>query len=124
MTGAFNGLSDDQWETLHRLLPKDPDKRRPGAPHSDLRLVMNSILYILKTGTKWCYLPSDRAIFAPKSTAHRWLKRWEEDGTLENIKRKMLVLADLNREIDWSRASIDGSFSPWEGRRRGNRGRT
>ena len=49
-----------------------------------------------------------------------WLGRWRREGILEKIKQSLLSLAHLNSQIDWTSASVDSSFSPWEGRRGGS----
>ena len=117
-SGSFTGIKDDEWDLLKGLLPKEPEKRRPGAPHAPFRLILNSIFFILITGARWCDLPDERTVFAARSTAHRWLIRWQEDGTFSRMRRSILIIADREKMIDWSRVSVDGSFSPWEGRRR------
>lgn len=111
MAGRFEGLSDRQWAVLERLLPPAPAKRARGMPHAPLRSVLNSIFYILITGSRWCDLPDNRDIFAHRSSAHRWLMRWQEDGTFDLMCEGMRELADLNGLIDWDRAAVDGSFS-------------
>ena len=116
MAGRFEGLSDDQWLVLETLLPADPKKRGRGMPHAPFRCVLNSILYVLITGCRWCDLPDNKSVFAPKSSSHRWLVRWQEDGTLARIERGLIAMAELAGKIDWSRASVDGSFSLWQGR--------
>ena len=118
MVGRFEGISDEQWEVLERLLPPEPIKRGKGMPHAPFRCVMNSILYILITGSRWCDLPDKREVFASKSSSHRWLIRWQENGTLERIERGIIAMADLSGQIDWSRSSVDGSFSLGQRRRR------
>ncbi len=117
MPGRFEGLNDAQWMVLECLLPPPPKKRGKGMPHAPFRCVLNSIFYILITGSRWCDLPPDKNIFTPKSASHRWLVRWSEDGTFEKICNGMRELADLNGQIDWSRSSVDGSFSLRQGRR-------
>ena len=57
-------------------------------PHAPFRYVLNSLLYILITGCRWCDLPQGE-IWASKSAAHRWLKRWQEDGTFEHLQSRM-----------------------------------
>ena len=47
-----------------------------------MRDVVNAILYILRTGCQWRYLPKD---FPPYSTVFRYFKRWQEDGTWQRI---------------------------------------
>jgi len=50
----FTDLTDAQWELLHPLLQL-PDG---GAPKTtDLREVINAILYRLRTGCQWRLLP-------------------------------------------------------------------
>ncbi|AUB41970.1 Transposase [Nostoc flagelliforme CCNUN1] len=71
--------------------PKEPEKRGKGMPHAPYRYVLNSLLYILITGCRWCDLPQgDR--WASKSSSHRWLKRWREDGTLEHLQARVLAM--------------------------------
>ena len=117
MAGRFEGMSDDVWAVFEGLLPPPPVKRGRGFPHAPFRLVLNSILYVLITGSRWCDIPKAPDVFASKSSAHRWLVRWQEDGTLHKIERGMVAMADLCGQIDWKRASVDGSFCLWQGRR-------
>lgn len=117
MAGRFEGMSDDIWVVFEGLLPAPPKKRGRGMPPAPFRCVLNSILYILITGSRWCDIPDDPDVFASKSSSHRWLTRWQEDGTLNKIERGMVAMADLCGSIDWDRASVDGSFSLWQGRR-------
>lgn len=111
MAGRLEGLNDAQWLVLERLLPPAPAKRGRGVPHAPFRLVLNSIFYILITGSRWCDLPDERDVFAHRSSAHRWLMRWQEDGTFDLMCDGMRELADLNGLINWDRAAVDGSFS-------------
>ncbi len=117
MPGRFEGLSDEMWFVLEKLLPAAPQKRRKGMPHAPFRCVLNSIFYILITGSRWCDLPDDVQVFAHRSSSHRWLVRWSEDGTFEHLCDGMRAMADLSGQIDWSRASVDGSFSLGQRRR-------
>ncbi len=111
MAGRFEGVSDQQWEAMEAYFPRRPDKPRRGHPPTSPRRVVNSILYILFTGSRWCDLPRDPQ-FAPRSTAHRWHTIWQSDGTWERFEQGVLSMAQLAGMIDWSASSIDGSFSP------------
>ena len=115
----FKQLSDEHWAVFQRILPEEPEKRGRGMPRVDTRKALNSVLFILINGHKWAELPENPDIYCSKSSAHRALKRWREDGTLEMMKESIIILAEYKKKINWSHASIDGSFSPWEGRRRG-----
>lgn len=111
MAGRFEGVSDAQWEAMRPFFPEPPEKLGKGRPPAPSRLIVNSILYILITGSRWCDLPEGEN-FAARSTAHRWLQRWAEDGTWDRFMRAVLSMAEIERAIDWSAASVDGSFSP------------
>ncbi len=115
MAGRFEGLSDLEWKLFEDIFPS-PKKRTRGMPHSPFRNVLNSLIYILITGCRWCDLPRGK-IWASKSATHRWLKRWQEDGTFEYLKARILAIADEKGLINWNYGAIDGSFSPWQGRR-------
>lgn len=67
----FNRMTDDEWDILKDLLPKDPIKRGKGMPHTDFHSVLNTILWILLTGARWADVPN----FASKNSSHRWLKK-------------------------------------------------
>lgn len=107
----FKGLSTEEWELLKQELPKEPVKRGKGMPHADFRSVLNTILWILLTGARWSDVPRE-GYFASKSSSHRWLKRWQKDGTLNRILLHLLRRAQTKGLIDCHRLLVDGSFSP------------
>jgi putative transposase len=72
-------LSDPQWAMIEPRLPVYPG----GRPRkTSLRLVVNAIFYLLRTGCQWRYLPKD---FPPKSTVWRYFDQWRHNGTLDII---------------------------------------
>src|SRR3954467_1770718 len=73
-------LTDTQWKLIGQLLPAERPGGRPRK--TDLRDVVDAILYILRTGCQWRYLPKD---FPPKSTVWRYFDAWRTDGTLDEI---------------------------------------
>ena len=85
-------------------------------PHTSFRQVINTLLYILVTGCRWCDLPRGPQ-GASKSAAHRWLQRWQADGTLAAMQAGLLGLAEERGIIQWQYGGVDGSFSPWPRRR-------
>jgi putative transposase len=68
-------LTDEQYALLEPHLPRP---RIFGRPRSNLREVLNGILYLVRTGCQWRLLPKD---FPPWSTIHTWYRRWRRDGT-------------------------------------------
>lgn len=115
----FNGIDDTAWEVLKTLLPIK-EKRSRGMPHADFRCVLNSILWITITGARWSDLPRSPS-FASKSSSHRWLLRWQKDGTWQKLLEKLLRMASSKNLIDSERLLVDGSFFSCKDGRKGSR---
>lgn len=62
------------------MLP--PARVKNGADPTDLREVINTIRYQMRTGAQWDLLPHD---LVPKSTAFDYYARWSADGTWARI---------------------------------------
>ena len=97
-------VSDAQWALIASLLP--PQKRR-GRPRADDRRTFNGILWVLRSGARWCDLP---AMYGSDSTCHRRLQEWQVQGVWKRIWRAFLSTLERQRRLDWERAFLDGSF--------------
>jgi putative transposase len=73
-------LTDAQWMLLEPLLPPFPGGGRPVT--TDVREVVNAILYVDKNGCAWRALPHD---FPPEGTVRDYFHRWRRAGTWERI---------------------------------------
>jgi len=88
-------LTNKQWDILHPLL------RLPeGGRHrtTDLREVINGILYQLKTGCQWEMLPHD---FPPEGTVRHYFhyfKRTNQFETINETLRKAVRLKEGRNE--------------------------
>lgn len=72
-------VTDEQWALIEPLIPVYPG----GRPRTtDVRDVLDAILYVLRTDCPWRYLPGD---FPPRSTVWRYFDEWRHNGTLERI---------------------------------------
>lgn len=91
-------LTDEQWAQIAPLLAPKPN----GRPSE----VVNAILYLVRTGCQWRYLPGD---FPNYSSVHTCYRRWHLDGTLDRLHdtlhRKVRLAAD--REAEPSIAVVD-----------------
>src|ERR671935_588108 len=114
MAGRFEGVSDLEWRLFEDVFPPAPPKRGRGMPHAPFRKILNVLLYILITGCRWCDVPRGPQ-WASKSAAHRWLQRWQVDGTLAAMQARILGLAEEHGMIQWQYGAVDGSFSPSKG---------
>jgi len=72
-------LTEEQWRRIEPLLPKLESRGRPWA---DNRLVLEGILWVLKTGARWRDLPEQ---YPSASTCWRRLQLWEEEDIWLNI---------------------------------------
>src|SRR5579883_3201886 len=77
-------LTDAQWKRLEAHLPPAGVGGRPRT--TDLRDVVDAVLYLLRTGCQWRYLPKD---FPPKSTVWRYFDEWRHNGTLDLIHDRL-----------------------------------
>jgi transposase len=107
----FDGLNDDQFAMLEPFLPKPPARKKPGYRPTPPRKVLNTILWLLFSGARWCDVPTGQA-FASRAAAWRWFDRWRHDGTLWDILNGLREMASMANLIDWQRLIVDGSFSP------------
>jgi putative transposase len=80
--------TDAEWALLKPLMPEPAGIGRPRT--TDLRAVVNAILYVLATGCQWRALPKD---FPPRSTVQGYFYRWRNDGTGHCINRPLVTLA-------------------------------
>jgi transposase len=72
-------LTDEPWALVEPLIPVYPG----GRPRkTSMRDVLDAILYVLRTGCQWRYLPTD---FPPRSTVWGYFDQWRHNGTLDAI---------------------------------------
>ena len=74
-------LSDAEWDRLAPLLPPAKPGGRPR--QTDMRLAMNTIFYLLRTGCPWRYLP--HGVFPPRSTVYNIFRAFQREGVWEEI---------------------------------------
>ena len=77
-----------------------PAPKRTGRPRTtELRDVLDAILYMAATGCQWAMLPKD---FPPPSTVQRYFYDWRDSGLLQTINHHLVMAA---READGREAS-------------------
>ena len=116
MAGRFEGLSDVAWQLFADLFPSAFTPRGRGMPHTPFRLVVNTLLYVLITGCRWCDVPRGPQ-WGLKSAMHRWLQRWQADGTLAQMQARVLGIAEERGMVHCQYGAVAGAFSPWHRRR-------
>ena len=79
-------LTDEEWNQIVSLLPPE-NSGKQGRPSKCNRTILNGIVWIARSGAPW-----------------RDLRKWMEDGILDNIFRVLSLDAEL------SELSIDASI--------------
>jgi transposase len=100
-------LTDEQWSLIEPLFDQPPIIRGRGRPRRDEREVMNGVLWILRSGARWCDLP---ARFPPYQTCHRRFQQWVKEGTLKRVLETLAEDLSTRGELDLSECFIDGTF--------------
>jgi putative transposase len=77
-------VTDAQWALIEPHIPPVHPGGRPRK--TDVRDILDAILYILRTGCQWRYLPRD---FPPKSTVWRYFDQWRRNGILDRIHDRL-----------------------------------
>jgi putative transposase len=97
-------LTDAEWRVLEPLIPPAKSGGRPRSV--DVREIVNALRYLLRSGGAWRLLPHE---FPPWPTVYAYFRRWEADGTWEQIAsalRRDLRVA-LGRRPEPSAAVLD-----------------
>ena len=104
-------LVDDRlWSRLEPLLPPPRRRRRryPGRKPLDNRKVLTGIIFVLKTGIPWEYLPKELGC-GSGMTCWRRLHAWQRAGVWARLHRALLAELRATGQLDWSRAIVDAS---------------
>jgi transposase len=77
---------DEEWAVIAPLIP--PPRPGGGKRRTDMRAVVNGLMYILSTGCQWRYIPKD---FPPRSTVYNYFVWWQCDRVLDRIHHALYV---------------------------------
>jgi transposase len=105
-------VSDKLWRRLEPLIPKRRRKNRhvqyAGRTPADDRRVVNGILFVLRTGVPWRWLPATND-FPSGYTCRRRLRRWHKAGVWQHLFETLLAELQRTHQIDWYRALVDSA---------------
>ena len=110
---ARQPVSKELWLQLQPLIPTFTPSTKGGArklAESD-EAALNGILFVLHTGIPWADLPQSLG-HGRGMTCWRRLRDWSAAGVWQRLHQSMLIRLREHDQIDWSRASIDGSSVP------------
>ena len=82
-------LTEREWALIQPFMPPPPTAQ--GRPRTtDLREVVNGVLYMASTGCQWRMLPKD---FPPFTTVQNYFYLWRDDGTWRSINHMLVMQA-------------------------------
>jgi putative transposase len=98
-------MTDAEWAVLEPLIPAAKHGGRPRK--TGMRAAINAILYLLRTGCPWRYLPRDG--FPPRPAVYNVFRNFQKDGVWDAIWDKLRVelREDMEREASPTAAVID-----------------
>jgi putative transposase len=97
-------VTDEQWQLMEEFFP---DAKPGGRPRStDLREVVNALLYLVRTGCQWRMIPHE---FPPWKTCYNYYRAWIANGTWDEIlaSLRMEARSQAGREDSPRVAAID-----------------
>ena len=102
-------VPDELWEVVRPMLP--PHRRKPGRrgrPPVDDRAALGGILFVLKTGIPWEYLPREMGC-GSGMTCWRRLRDWHRAGVFKRLHRKLLGELREAGCVDFTAAIADSA---------------
>ena len=99
-------LTDELWQRIKPHLPPEPPKPKGGRPRISDRACLTGILFVLKTGTPWEYLPQEMGC-GSGMTCWRRLHEWQTAGVWQHIWESLLDELGMADAIDWSTSAMD-----------------
>jgi putative transposase len=99
-------LTDEQWAIAEPLIPAARTQRGGRPREVNMREVVNTILYLNRSGCQWEMLPHD---LLPKSTVYEYFSQWRDDGTWSRFVNLLRIQIRVNagREPTPSAVCID-----------------
>ena len=76
-------VTDAQWALLEPMLPKPNPLGRPPSPG---RPIFNGILYVLRGGIQWRFLPKE---YGPWQTVYGKFRRWKQAGVWKSLNDRL-----------------------------------
>jgi transposase len=75
-------LTDREWAVIAPLLPAARAGGRGRPALHPRRVIVEAILYVIRTGCAWRYLPSE---YPPWRTVYGYFAAWRADGTVDKV---------------------------------------
>ena len=110
---ARRPVSKELWQKLQPLIPPfiPSSKGGPRTRAVSDKAAFEGIIFVLRSGIPWEDLPQSMG-YGSGMTCWRRLREWQAAGVWRQLHLEMLQHLREYDQIDWGRASIDGSSVP------------
>ena len=103
---AFTLVPDRLWKEIQPLLPTEAPKPEGGRPRVPDRACLTGIVYVLRTGMPWRFVPQELDC-GSGVTCWRRLQEWTQAGIWPRIHKKLLGVLGRRGRIDASLVVLD-----------------
>lgn len=104
-------LPDELWSIIAAHLPVHLPSPKGGRPRISDRAGLTGILFVLRTGIPWEYLPRELRC-GSGMTCRRRLHEWMAAGIWQRVHEAVLRRLREHHQIMWDRASVDAASVP------------
>ena len=104
-------IPDYMWEEIKMIIPEPIDNHplKCHKPRIDDRIIMDGILFVLRTGCQWKALDSTK--ICKHSVAHERFQEWTKAKVFEKFWENGLLMYDETKGINWKWISLDGAMT-------------
>jgi len=105
---AFTLVSEALWSEIEELFPKERRSPKGGRPRVSNRACFTGIVYVLRTGMPWRFVPRELGC-GSGVTCWRRLRAWTRAGVWPKVHRKLLEAMARKGQVDASLAVMDSA---------------
>jgi transposase len=103
-------VDDGLWAIFEPILPTHIHDEWGGRPRTSDRVALTGIIFVLRTGIPWRYLPME--LGCSWATCWNRLQEWQRAGVFDRVLEALLIRLHRAGKLDWSRAIVDSAQAP------------
>jgi transposase len=97
-------VDDGLWAKAETVLAEFDPPARFGPDRIDQRKALDGVIYRMRSGVQWNYLPRE---FGDDASVHRTFQRWVKRGVIGRLWALLVGACDELRGVDWKWQSFD-----------------
>ena len=97
-------MPDELWAEVEPVLEELDPPKRFGPARTPPRPIFDAVLYRLRTGCQWNWLPTE---YPDDSTVHRHFQRWVEAGVFRRLWAVLIEHCEDLGGVDWEWQAAD-----------------